>query len=1404
LGKGAIVPGETDVKLPDGAVMVNLRPATDADGNQGRTWALAPMLPQGSQSWDLRLVAAADTAAADTRLVRHGSGARLHLADTHFGLGFMEVEIPGTGRPTTYHWAPDVDVATWESMGLFGIVPGEQISADMLQTLRDMGVFSETPLELNDWGVGATVGVLDPGAPAETRVEGRPARQQLFSVLRTGTGDLDLISGGDFQMSSPYGIYTAGTASASLGAAYDQRRGVGVDGSVLGSAGSEYEAWVDGGNGSLYQAWYPEHGGNVLLRAQGDVIGDLIGHNAGQRRPVVLGDVREHIGTTALGSWLWRQGTGSVETGPDAVPAAWWINFGTYVAGPANGAPDDYGQWLFSNTPFLTGFTGIGTLGGGNLRVEAGGDSGMISARGDAALTGLTGNPGSNAPRSQGLHLAVASTGRMTAAGELVQTGGGDLDIRIGGALNPNPGLQRNEHDLNSTFVNLRGALNLQAGAVGGVQLRYGMLDHLDSRGGDPFAAGRSLSGGGPVLVIGDATARLDTRGDLVLGGVADPGRSLQYNATPFSYQGVAYAGEGWSWFSLWTPASAVDLFSAGGNLTPTTAWAEGRPTEDVVSPPQGRNQSASLDGHFYPSILRAVAANGSMYYGVGTTTLSNPMGQSPLRVSMGLTLAPSPHGEQFVNVTGKGELQLLAMDSIYASGYPITASTADPLALTSPFRPGFSGLLSYTGGGPFGFDPVRVHNVAPEAAAYSDWALYGGRYNGAALFTFASAATSAYAPQAQQPAQYYAVEGDIVGLRTGNIAALGYMGRDGVRYEGSIPVAIRAGRDITDSGTPLGKNDTVAAGKGNLISHAHADDISVVEAGRDIRHSSFYITGPGLLEVTAGRHLYFADKGELKSLGSVVDGAPGDRSGGASIAAAAGMGEGANWSGFAERYLDPANQADSEQPFADQPGKALTIYSGELTLAQWLQREFGYSGDETGATAFLAGKQAELDQQRNEAVAQGRAASNRSLAREYKVESRLHLVNWLSERFAGDNGLGMRFDAATMDARAFFNGLPPEQQRAFLRNVYYAELKAAGREYNDQEGQRFGSYLRGREAIATLLPEQDSEGRKHVYEGDLTLFSSALYYDSWINSNGIGKDRPTPGKTYITKAEWEALGSPAYDVAFYDVLDAGIHTNFGGDISIMTPGGRTLVGVDGGFVPGPGSGVMTQGEGDINLYALDDILMGQSRIFTTFGGNILAWSAQGDINAGRGSKTTVVYTPQRRAYDDIGNVSLSPSAPTTGAGIATLNPIPEVPPGDIDLIAPLGTVDAGEAGIRVSGNVNIAALQVLNAENIQIQGEATGIPMTAAVNIGALTSASAAANNAVQAAQDMVKRQTQQSRPSVISVQVLGFGEESTYVEPARKDEGYDSNSVVQVVGMGELTAEQRARLAPVKQGSH
>ncbi len=499
------------------------------------------------------------------------------------------------------------------------------------------------------------------------------------------------------------------------------------------------------------------------------------------------------------------------------------------------------------------------------------------------------------------------------------------------------------------------------------------------------------------------------------------------------------------------------------------------------------------------------------------------------------------------------------------------------------------------------------------------------------------------------------------------------------------------AGRDIVASGTPLGQTGSAGPSgstfTGNLFVHDDPNDLSLVQAGRDILYGNFNVAGPGTLEISAGRNILMEDRAAITSLGAVV---PGDSRPGADIVLQAGA-AGADYQAFLERYLDPANLAQAGTPLAEQPGKVVRTYESEL--AKWLNERFGFAGD-------------------------------------------------------------------AEQAQAFFAGLPAEQQRIFARQVYFAELRAGGREYNEVGGVRQGSYLRGRNAIAALFPERDPAGNPISYEGDIVMYGGA-----------------------------------------------GVHTDFGGDIQLLSPGGRQVFGIEGEAPPST-AGIVTQGQGNIQAYSRDSILLGQSRIMTTFGGSILAWSAEGDINAGRGSQTTVVYTPPRRIYDAWGNVSLSPQVPSTGAGIATLNPIPEVAPGDIDLIAPLGTIDAGEAGIRVSGNVNVAALQVVNAANIQTQGQSSGIPLVASVNTGALTSASAAASSATQAAEDVSRQQqaaARQRMPSVITVQVLGFGNER--LEPSRdgasRSPGYNPDSAVQVLGAGALGEQARSQLTDEERGN-
>jgi len=104
---------------------------------------------------------------------------------------------------------------------------------------------------------------------------------------------------------------------------------------------------------------------------------------------------------------------------------------------------------------------------------------------------------------------------------------------------------------------------------------------------------------------------------------------------------------------------------------------------------------------------------------------------------------------------------------------------------------------------------------------------------------------------------------------------------------------------------------------------------------------------------------------------------------------------------------------------------------------------------------------------------------------------------------------------------------------------------------------------------------------------------------------------------------------------------------------------------------------------------------------------------------------------------------------------------------GNVSLLAPYGTVDAGDAGIRATGNIKIAAAVVLNADNISAGGTSVGVPSAptvAAPNVGGLTSgssASAATNSAATQVSQQAKPQEEavDNTPSLISVEILGYG---------------------------------------------
>lgn len=298
-------------------------------------------------------------------------------------------------------------------------------------------------------------------------------------------------------------------------------------------------------------------------------------------------------------------------------------------------------------------------------------------------------------------------------------------------------------------------------------------------------------------------------------------------------------------------------------------------------------------------------------------------------------------------------------------------------------------------------------------------------------------------------------------------------------------------------------------------------------------------------------------------------------------------------------------------------------------------------------------------------------------------------------------------------------DALAPARRAESARQVFFEELRASGREASATR-----DYSRGYLAVERLFPPKDVAGQALAYGGDINLFFSQ------------------------------------------------IKTEAGGDIEMFAPGGVINAGLanTGQFRKDAAQlGVITIDGGSIRAYSRGDFLVNASRVFTLGGGDILIWSSEGNIDAGKGAKTAASTPPPQLKVDRDGKFTLDITQSIQGSGIGVLLAKEGVVPGDVDLIAPRGEVNAGDAGIRVAGNLNIAALRVVGADNIRVGGVSVGVPVVQTSSLAAgLTGVSNVASDATKAAEkvmqqtsDDVGKKATSTAPSFLTVEVIGLGDD-------------------------------------------
>lgn len=926
--------------------------------------------------------------------------------------------------------------------------------------------------------------------------------------------------------------------------------------------------------------------------------------------------------------------------------------------------------------------------------------------------------------------------GFLSAGGNASVTAGGDL-VDVSVSL-PTTGLVSGGLAAGSTPVtHLYGSGNMVVRAGGNIKggsFYEGSGSAVIAAGHDigqndtvsRFKASLLLLPDVPVLAVDTGKIAMTANGAITIAGVVNPAAlHAQQPSRANPIDTLKSDPSAPLYMETYGPDSKVSLVAQAGDLTITIAppTISDRSTTQIDTLSRALPAAASA----YPASFDARALDGDLIttgirtITAGDTAIPKPGSDVPMP---GIVLSPSDHGT--FNLLAQGSIDL-------TFGFPTDAKLL-PSGTPRPFISAGPSLIDAA------FDPFRPNSGNDDP---SSRAILAHENDAAAGL--------------DTTARIYAATGDITA--TGSYGSR--VPKDGLnvyqRIEINRPAKIYAGHDLKDINI--------------IVQNIHTSDVSAIEAGHNISYSGLsnggglQVAGPGFLVVQAGGDIgpfvpaaHNNDKEVLVQEGiiSVGNSSPtavgnvyvNNYTGGGSVGIynqallgpqsnprrnallteAAGTNRGADivtmfgtkfgvdYQAVVKSYIDPAGAGGIDQNYTFNTN-AVRSYLKSDAVFDYLNSDAGKDALNRNNIDLRAdGNSGAIDRNKLNLYVDKSTAPFSFFANVMSSEIQRGFVDVAS--------FVLRFGPLPQDqasAWTAFKALSPDLQHVFVDQVFFAELKAVG------------------------VSQQNGEAKsQRGYQMVNTMFPASLGYTQNALDGGPG------GASQLVKT------------GDLNLLHGTIQTKLGGDVSVFGPGGNIIVGSlatePNPNLKLPDLGILTLGGGAINTFTDQSARVNASRVLTSQGGEILMWSSNGDLDAGRGSKTISSAPSLQVLFDQNDYQSIDLSGYVTGSGIQTLRASRVAKAANIYLVAPRGVIDAGTAGIGGSGVVVVIAPVIANAGNIQAQGGTVGIPTISVPSIGALTAGSNAAGAAAKSA-DAPTASGNTKPASIFIVEVIGYG---------------------------------------------